>query len=115
GLEIDASEYMVCSQAGIRFSRSAQPKPSSQRNWPSRATATAADATFSLTMRWRMNSRTAPKSGVVLLLADLAVSCPAECAGRHKNAAPTAKATANGTRLGCKTKDAIVGPSGREG
>ena len=43
GFEMEASEYIVCSVARMRFSRSAQPKASSHTIWPSRATATATD------------------------------------------------------------------------
>ncbi len=45
GLEIDASEYVVCSVAGIRPSRSAHPKPCSQMIRPPFDTATASDGT----------------------------------------------------------------------
>jgi len=37
GFEIEASEYMVCASAGVRFSRFAHPNPCSQRIcrlWP---------------------------------------------------------------------------------
>src|SRR5438270_651027 len=43
GLEIEAMEYSVCSPAGMRRARSAQPKPCSQIILPSFATATAMD------------------------------------------------------------------------
>ena len=57
GLVIEASEYMVCSLAARRFSRSAQPNPSSHKMRPSRATATEMDGTWSAVMRLRMKSR----------------------------------------------------------
>src|SRR6059036_3558267 len=43
---MEASEYVVFSLAAIRFSRSAQPKPSSQRILSPWATATAIAGTF---------------------------------------------------------------------
>ena len=58
GLEIEASEYSVCSVAGTRFSRSAQPKPCSQTIFPSRATATAIDGRLVSTIALLIRSRT---------------------------------------------------------
>src|SRR5262245_14027033 len=61
-LVTEAVAYMVCSVAGMRFSRSAQPNPSSQRISPFRATATATDGTTSSTRPARIIARTALKS-----------------------------------------------------
>ena len=65
GFEIEASEYIVCSVAGIRRSRSAQPNPSSHTTSPPRATATAMEGWSQATSARRISSRTDKKSGAV--------------------------------------------------
>ena len=63
GFEIEAREYMVCSVAGIRRSRSAHPNPSSHTTSPPRATATAMEGASQATSALRISSRTDEKSG----------------------------------------------------
>ena len=56
--EMEAREYIVFSVAGIRSSRLAHPKPSSQTIFPCCATATETEGTEPSTIRWRIRVRT---------------------------------------------------------
>ncbi len=65
GLEMEASEYMVCAEAGVRASRLAHPNPSSQTIFPPLATATAMDGTPSSTSARWMRARARAKGADV--------------------------------------------------
>ena len=66
GFEIEAREYIVCSEAGIRRSRSAHPKPSSHTTSPPSPTATAMEGWSQATSAPRISSRTAEEVGAGL-------------------------------------------------
>src|SRR5438105_682138 len=70
----------------MRFSRSAQPKPSSHRISPLRATATATDGIDSAVIRSSMSFRVVEKSGLAIRVA---VGCDWDMSGETINSTET--------------------------